>query len=80
MPQVDLSFINQGVNVIFTELLNLAIIVGVIFVALFIILKITRVPKWLADRILIIVPIGLFVLLIFKTYLPNIATQLGLIF
>lgn len=80
LPQVDLSFMEQGVNVIQNEILKLSIIVGLTMVALLVIFKVTKMPDWLRRIIFPCVTIAVFALLLFKQYLPNVVKQLGLIF
>ena len=78
LPEVDLSFMSEGVKVIQNEILNLVLIVALTMVALFFLFKFTNMPNWLRKIIFPIVTIGVFVVSVIKIYLPNIVTQLGL--
>ncbi len=79
LPQVDLSFMEQGADVILNEILNLVVIVILTMFVLLVIFRVTRMPYFLRKFILLVVTIGVLVLSIVKIYFPNIVTQLGLI-
>ncbi|MFL0507114.1 hypothetical protein ACH0B5_15340 [Ureibacillus sp. 179-F W5.1 NHS] len=78
MPQVDLSFMPEGAEVIGNHILIIGIIMVLVVVAQLMIYKLIRMPRWLENIMFTCVTIGAFALVIVSIYIPGIATKLGL--
>lgn len=78
LPQVDLSFMPKGAEVIGNHILIIGIIMVLVVVAQLMIYKLIRMPRWLENIMFKCVTIGTFALVIVSIYIPGIATKLGL--